>query len=54
MKAIKKREETRIAYYTDCPICKKEIKGTSASHVNYNLKLHIEKCEKELKKEMEE
>lgn len=46
-KEIKKKEEIRIVHYICCPLCDKEIKGTSPSQVDYNLKLHLEKCEKE-------
>ena len=46
-KKIKQREEKRIVYFIYCPICEKEIKGTSVSQVEYNLKLHLEKHEKE-------
>jgi len=44
---IKQREEKRKVYFVSCPICKKEIKGTSVSQVEYNLKLHLEKHKKE-------
>ena len=44
-----KKEVVRIVYFLYCPICDKEIKGTKASQVDYNLKLHIEKCEKKNK-----
>lgn len=43
---IKEKEEVRKVLYTYCPKCNKEIKGTKASQVEYNLKLHMEKCEK--------
>ena len=47
---INKREEVKIVRYLYCPLCKKELKGTSNSQLEYNLKLHLEKHEKEKKK----
>ena len=43
----KTKEEIRIVHYIYCPICKKEIKGSVPSQVEYNLKLHLEKHKKE-------
>jgi len=45
----KERDVVRKQFYLYCPICKKEIKGSNSSQVEYNLKNHIEKCEKEKK-----
>ncbi len=39
---MKKEEVTKIVYSIECPICKKTIKGTAASQVDWNLKKHIE------------
>jgi hypothetical protein len=36
-----KKTIERIEYKKKCPICKREIKGTSESQVEYNLKTHI-------------
>jgi len=47
---IKSRDKVIKTYYICCPICDEEIKGNSASHVEFNLKLHIEK-HNQLKKE---
>ena len=44
-----KKEVVRIVYFLYCPNCNQEIKGTKASQVDYNLRLHLEKCEKEKK-----
>lgn len=50
----KQREvkKTRIVreFYVHCQKCGDEIKGTSESQVLYNLKLHLEKHDKEDKK----
>ncbi len=42
---IKKRKIklAKVQYYVYCPICNKEIKGTNASQVSYNLKIHLDK-----------
>lgn len=40
---------TRIVYSDKCPICKKEIKAFSKSNLEYNMKLHKEKHDKEKK-----
>jgi predicted RNA-binding Zn-ribbon protein involved in translation (DUF1610 family) len=40
----------KIKYFEEkCPNCGKIIRGTSESQVNYNLKLHKEKCDKKWK-----
>jgi len=41
--SIKSRKEitTKITYYICCPECDKEIKGSSPSQVEYNLKIHL-------------
>jgi uncharacterized protein with PIN domain len=41
MKSKKKIIE-RLEYKKRCPICKREIKGTSESQVEYNLKTHTQ------------
>ena len=44
-----KKEEvtsTRTVYSDKCPICKQEIKAFSESNLEYNMKLHKEKCER--------
>jgi len=50
MNKPKQRGVVRKQFYLYCPICNKEIKGSNSNQVQYNLKLHIEKCEKEVKK----
>lgn len=45
-KEVKKRKEI-VQYSKKCPKCNKDIKGFSESQVGYNLKLHIEKHERE-------
>lgn len=46
LSSIKSREEKKELikkiFYTYCPICNKEIKGTKQSQVEYNLKLHLD------------
>jgi len=42
----KERKVVRKQFYLYCPICDKEIKGSNSYQVQYNLKLHIEKCKK--------
>ncbi len=37
---------TRTQYSDKCPICKEEIKAFSESNLEYNMKLHKEKCKK--------
>ena len=37
---------TRIKYSDKCLKCKKEIVGFSVSNLEYNLRLHKEKCKK--------
>jgi len=44
---IKQKEEVKKVYYVYCPECDREIKGTSPSQVEYNLRLHLEKHHKE-------
>ena len=48
---IKKREveKTKIEYYISCPICDKEIRGSSPKQADWNLKIHMFKCKKERK-----
>jgi len=46
----KERAVVRKQFYLYCPICETEITGNSSEQVQFNLKLHIEKCEKENKK----
>ena len=45
MKRIKTktREVVRIQHYFYCPKCDHEIRGTSVEHVEYNLRLHLDK-----------
>jgi hypothetical protein len=40
---IKQKPKIKIEYFSNCPICNKEIKGTSISQAEYNLKLHLDK-----------
>ena len=40
---IKFREVVRKQFYTYCLKCNDEIKGNSASHVEVNLKFHLDK-----------
>ena len=45
-----KKEEitsTRIVYSDECSVCKQKIKGFSESNLEYNMRLHKEKHEKE-------
>ena len=44
-KTIIKSERT--VYSEECKICKKEIKGFSESNLEYNMRLHKEKHDKE-------
>ena len=45
-----KESNTEIKTYSkQCPKCKKEIKGYSESQVEYNLKLHLDSHNKEVK-----
>jgi hypothetical protein len=37
---MKTKNVTRKQFIGKCPICKREIKGTSESQVRYNLKVH--------------
>lgn len=50
MGKIKSKDEVKKIFYVYCPECKKEIKGTSPSQVEYNLKLHLETHKKYQKK----
>ena len=47
---IRYREEVKKKYYIYCPICEKEIKGNGPTHVEFNLKLHIDKHERKKEK----
>ena len=49
---IQSRNITRKQYYIDCPKCDIEIKGNSESHVEVNLRFHLDKhkFEKKVKK----
>jgi len=47
---IKSRDIVRKQYYIYCPKCNDEIKGNSASHVEVNLKFHLDKHKFEKKK----
>lgn len=38
---IKSREVVKKQLYVFCPICKKEIVGTSSEQIDYNLDTHI-------------
>ncbi len=38
---------TRIVYSDECLVCKKEIKAFSESSLEYNMRLHKEKHDKE-------
>ena len=40
---IKQEEEVVIKYTIECPECKLKIKGNSASQVEYNLGVHIDR-----------
>ena len=44
-KTIIKSERT--VYSENCSVCKKEIKGFSESNLEYNMRLHKEKHDKE-------
>ena len=56
MKKLKIKEKEEIkkvvkkTFYVTCPECPKEITGTSAGQVEYNLKLHLEAHKKEKKR----
>ena len=48
---MRKVEKTKIEYYICCPICDKEIKGSSPNQADWNLDIHIVSCKrKEAKK----
>ncbi|KKN34615.1 hypothetical protein LCGC14_0792050 [marine sediment metagenome] len=49
---IKSREVVRIQYYIFCPKCDIEIKGNAPSHVEINLKHHLDKHKFEKKKKV--
>lgn len=38
---------TRTVYSDKCSICEREIKGFSESNLEYNMRLHKERCNKE-------
>jgi len=40
---IKSRDKVVKTYFIYCPECKQEIKGNSASHVEVNLRFHLDK-----------
>ena len=40
---ILSRDKVVKTYYIYCPICDKEIKGNSPSHVEVNLQFHLDK-----------
>ena len=40
---IKSRDKVVKTFYINCPECNQEIKGNSASHVEVNLKFHLDK-----------
>lgn len=46
MKTIK---EERIVYSDKCPICKREIRGTSISQIKYNMEVHVNRKHKGVK-----
>jgi hypothetical protein len=48
MKKIIEKSQ-RAAFIEKCNICKKEIKAFSKSNLEYNMRLHKEKHEKEVK-----
>ncbi len=45
---------TRIQYSVECSICGEEIKAFSKSNLKYNLRLHKEKCVRELDEKQNE
>ncbi len=47
---IKSRDVVRIQYFIPCPKCDLEIKGNSASHVEANLRFHLDKHKWDKKK----
>ena len=49
---MEQQKETRITYSVECPECKKKIKGTAVSQVEWNLKVHLKnKHNQDIKKE---
>jgi len=46
-KRIKKIEREKVEYYIKCPLCDKEITGTSPSMMEYNLETHMRTKHKE-------
>ena len=49
-KKIKSRDIVRKQFFIYCPKCDYEIRGNSASHVEVNLKFHLDKHKQEKKK----
>lgn len=47
---VKTREIPKIEYYVNCPLCGNELKATSATQMDYNIRLHLEKHEKDSNK----
>jgi hypothetical protein len=47
---MKKRKniKEKIEYYSNCPYCKREIKGSAESQVEYNMDIHIKAKHKEI------
>lgn len=43
----------RKQFFTHCPLCKQEIKGSSESQVEYNLKTHTQQKHDLIKKEVD-
>lgn len=41
IKKRKLKDKTVFQFYTNCPACDNEIKGTSAKHVEANLNSHL-------------
>ena len=44
---MKTRDVVKKQYFLNCPVCDEELKGTSSSQVEYNLKLHLDKHKRE-------
>lgn len=38
---MEKIEEVRVAFKEECPICKKDIIGSTENQVKYNLSIHM-------------
>ena len=49
-KKIKSRDIVRKQFFIYCPKCDYEIRGNSASHVEVNLKFHLNKHKQEKKR----